>query len=158
MPRQLYIREASRLTGEFVFTHHDLMTNRRKFGCIGMAGYHIDIREARGVSVRTFYFPKAEDQVCMDGYFGRSVEPRDIPYRALLPHFSEYENLLVPGCAGAFTAVFASFRMEPRYVISGHTAGVAAALAGRKDTSGHPVPIPELQRLLREDGQVLDLR
>jgi len=155
-PHQLYIREARRMTGEHILTQHDLMTNRRKHDCIGLAGYNIDIREVQWVSVRTFYFPKAEDQVYVEGYVSQPVEPWDIPYRALLPHFSECQNLLVPVCASASTVAYASFRMEPQYMIAGHAAGVAAALASGKGTAVHHVPIPELQRLLREEGQVLD--
>jgi hypothetical protein len=157
-PHQLYIREARRMTGDYVLTQHDLMTNRRKPDCIGMAGYNIDIREVQWVSVRTFYFPKAEDQVYMEGYVSQPVEPWDIPYRALLPQLSQCQNLLVPVCASASTVAYASFRMEPQYMIAGHAAGVAAALASRQGLLDvHHVPIPELQRLLREDGQVLDL-
>ena len=93
----------------------------------------------------------------MEGYVSQPVEPWDIPYRALLPRFSECQNLLVPVCASASAVAYASFRMEPQYMIAGHAAGVAAALASRKGTAVHHVPIPELQRLLREEGQVLEL-
>lgn len=156
-PHQLYVREARRMMGEYVLTQHDLMSNRRKSDCIGMAGYNIDIREVQWVALRTFVFPKAEDQLYMEGYLSQPVEPWDIPYRALLPRFGECQNLLVPVCASTSTIAYASFRMEPQYMIAGQAAGIAAALASRDAKPVHDVSVAELQRLLREQGQLLDL-
>lgn len=156
-PHQLYIREARRMLGEYVLTQHDLMTNPRKFDRIGLAGYNIDIREVQWVSLKTFYFPKAAEEVYMEGYLSHPVEPWDIPYRALLPRYSECQNLLVPVCASASTIAFASFRMEPQYMIAGQAAGIAAAMASHDDTAVHLVPIAELQKRLRAAGQILEL-
>jgi hypothetical protein len=87
----------------------------------------------------------AEDQV----YISQPVEPWDIPYRALLAKFAECHNLLVPVCISAFTIAFASFRMEPQFMIAGQAAGTAAK------SSGPDVPINELQEKLRTAGQIL---
>jgi len=156
-PHQLYIREARRMTGEYVLTQHDLMSNPRKFDRIGVAGYNIDIREVQWVALKTFYFPKVAEEVYMEGYLSHPVEPWDIPYRALLPRFSECQNLLVPVCISASTIGFASFRMEPQFMIAGQAAGVAAAIASHDDTAVHLVPIGELQKRLRAAGQILEL-
>lgn len=157
-PHQLYIREARKMKGEYILTQHDLMKNLRKSDCIGMAGYNIDIREVQWVSMRTFYFPNAAEEVYMEGYMSQPVEPWDIPYRALLPRFSECKNLLVPVCISASTIAFASFRMEPQFMIAGQAAGTAAAIASRNGTTVHEVPIAELQKQLGEGGQILKLR
>ena len=154
-PHQLYIREGRKMKGEYILTQHDLMTNRRKNDCIGMAGYNIDIREVQWVSMRTFFFPKAEDQVYMEGYISQPVEPWDIPYRALLPKFGECQNLLVPVCISASTIAFASFRMEPQFMIAGQAAGTAAAMAAKSGSPVHNVPIDELQKNLAAAGQIL---
>ncbi len=156
-PHQMYIRESRRMKGDYILTQHDLMENRRKEDCIGMAGYNIDIREVQWVSLRTFFFPKAEDQVYMEGYVSQPVEPWDIPYRALLPKAEECRNLLVPVCASASTIANASFRMEPQYMIAGQAAGTAAALAARKNGDAHEVAVDELQEQLKADGQILQL-
>lgn len=156
-PHQLYIREGRKMKGEYILTQHDLMADRRKNDCIGMAGYNIDIREVQWVSMRTFFFPKAEDQVYMEGYMSQPVEPWDIPYRALLPKFSECQNLLVPVCISASTIAFASFRMEPQFMIAGQAAGTAAAIAAKSSGPVHNVPIKELQEKLRTEGQILQV-
>ena len=156
-PHQLYIREARRMLGEQVLTQHDLMTHLRKYDCIGMAGYNIDIREVQWVALRTFYFPDVTDEVYMEGYLSHPVEPWDIPYRALLPRYDECQNLIVPTCISASTIAYASFRMEPQYMIAGHAAGVAAAIASRKELPVQRVPIEELQRILAEEGQIIEL-
>ncbi len=156
-PHQLYIREGRKMKGEYILTQHDLMTDRRKNDSIGIAGYNIDIREVQWVSMRTFFFPKAEDQVYMEGYISQPVEPWDIPYRSLLPKFAECQNLLVPVCISASTIAFASFRMEPQFMIAGQAAGTAAALASKSSRPVHNVPIEELQSRLRAKGQIITL-
>ena len=156
-PHQLYIREGRKMKGEYILTQHDLMTDRRKNDSIGIAGYNIDIREVQWVSMRTFFFPKADDQVYMEGYISQPVEPWDIPYRALLPKFGECQNLLVPVCISASTIAFASFRMEPQFMIAGQAAGTAAAMAAKSGGPVHNVAVNELQYLLSAGGQILKL-
>lgn len=78
-----------------------------------------------------------------------------LPYRALLPRYSECRNLLVPVCISASTIAYASFRMEPGYMITGHAAGVAAAMASKEDRAVHEIDVRALQRILGEEGQVL---
>jgi hypothetical protein len=58
----------------------------------------------------------------------------------------------------AVTIAYASFRMEPGYMIAGHASGIAAALAAKAAASVQGVPLAELQRHLRSEGQVLELR
>ena len=45
--------------------------------------------------------------------------------------------------------------LEPLYMLLGHAAGVAAALAARSDVAVHRINIPMLQRVLLAQGQVL---
>jgi hypothetical protein len=47
--------------------------------------------------------------------------------------------------------------MEPQYMIAGHAAGVAASLAVQRGVAVHQVDIPELQRKLEEQKQILHL-
>ena len=91
----------------------------------------------------------------MEGYVSQPVEPYEIPYRSLLPRQQEAENLLVTSCISASSVAYASFRMEPQYMIAGHSAGVAAARAARSGTALHKLDIVALQRRLSEQRQIL---
>ena len=156
-PHQLYVREARRMRGEYLLTQRDLTVDRQKPDAIGMGGYNIDIREVQWVAAPVSRFPDVADEVLTEGYLSQPVEPWQIPYRALLPTRDECTNLIVPVCISASHVAFNGFRLEPQYMIAGHAAGVAAALAAREGIAAHDVPIDELQQRLRAAGQVLEL-
>ncbi|HBO46103.1 MAG TPA: FAD-dependent oxidoreductase [Planctomycetaceae bacterium] len=155
-PHQLYIREGRRMIGEYLVTQHDLQTRRTKPDAVCMCGYNIDLREVQWVAVRTFRYPRAEDELYTEGYVSQPVDPWQVPYRALTPKASQCKNLLVPVCASMSTIAFGSFRMEPGYMMAGHAAGLAAALAADANVAVQEVNVDQLQRLLREQGQVLE--
>jgi hypothetical protein len=154
-PHQLYIREARRLLGEYILTQRDLQESRHKYDSIGVGGYNIDIREVQWVAYTIFRFPRVTEEVLMEGYVSQPVEPYQIPYRSLLPRQHEADNLLVTSCISASAVAYASFRMEPQYMIAGHSAGVAAAMAVRSNTSVHKLDLVALQRRLLEQRQIL---
>ncbi len=156
-PHQLYVREARRMMGEYVLTQHDLQTRRWKYDSIGMAGYNIDIREVQWVARTVYRFPTMGKELLMEGYVSVPVDAWEIPYRALLPRQHEASNLLVAACISTSQVAYASFRMEPQYMIAGQAAGVAASLALRENLPLHHIPVPKLQRLLEEQKQVLHL-
>jgi hypothetical protein len=157
-PHQLYVRDARRMTGEYVLTQHDLEEHRTKYDSIGMGGYNIDIREVQWIAKTVWRFPKASPEVLMEGYLSKPVEPYEIPYRSLLPRQDECSNLLVVACLSSSHVAYASFRMEPQYMITGHAAGVAAAMAIDRSVDVHHVPIQELQNVLKEQKQIIGLR
>jgi hypothetical protein len=143
------------MTGEYVLTQHDLQSNRSKYDSIGMGGYNIDIREVQWVAVDVSHFPRVAKEVIMEGYLSQPVEPYQIPYRSLLPRAGEAENLLVTSCISASAVAYASFRMEPQYMIAGHAAGAAAAQAIRTRSPLHKLEIGELQKTLVAQKQIL---
>jgi FAD-dependent oxidoreductase family protein len=154
-PRQLYVREGRRMLGEYVLTQHDLEESREKYDSIGMAGYNIDIREVEWIAHEVYVFPRVLDQVFTEGYLSMPVESWEISLRALLPRQQQCSNLLVTACISASTIAYASFRMEPNYMIAGESAGVAAALAVKQGRPIHQLDLSALQKLLRARGQVL---
>ncbi len=154
-PHQLYVREARRMLGEHILTQHDLQTRRTKYDSIGMGGYNVDIREVQWVAFNVFRFPEVRREVLMEGYVSMPVEPYEIPYRALLPRQDECDNLLVTSCISASQIAYASFRMEPQYMIVGHAAGVAAAQAIRTAKPVHRIDLTKLQQRLEEQEQIL---
>lgn len=156
-PHQLYIRDARRMAGEYVLTQHDLTRHTTKYDSIGMAQYNIDIREVQWIARTVYRFPNVAKEVLMEGYVSMPVEPYEIPYRSLLPRFDECSNLIVPVAISASHVAYASFRMEPQYMIAGHAAGAAAALAIQSGVPVHRIDISRLQQNLRRQGQVLSL-
>jgi hypothetical protein len=154
-PHQLYIREARRMLGEHVLTQQDLVRHTKKYDSVGMAAYNVDIREVQWIAKTVTRFPRVNQEVLMEGYLSMPVEPYEIPYRSLLPKWAECPNLLVPVAISASHVANASFRMEPQFMITGQSAGVAAAMAARSDVPVHHVDIRALQQRLRQARQIL---
>lgn len=157
-PHQLYVRDARRMLGEYVLTQHDLERGRAHHDAVGMGVYNIDIREVQRTWMPVPRYPLMRPETFNEGYLSAPVAPYQIPYRALLPRWDECDNLLVPVCLSASHVAFASVRMEPQYMLLGHAAGVAAALAVGASQAVHRVDIGALQRRLRDQGQRLAAR
>lgn len=156
-PHQLYVREARRIVGEVVLTQHDLETRRVKYDGVGMGSYHIDVREVQRSWDYVHAHPRLLPAAFNEGYLSVPVEPYEIPYRALVPRYQECENLLVPVCLSASHVAFASVRMEPQFMILGHSAGVAAGMAVREGLPVQQLSISALRQRLAAQGQVLSL-
>ncbi len=148
-PWQLYIREARRMVGEYVMTQRDIQTDLTKPDAIGMGSYNSDSHNVeRVVNAAGFVRNEGDMQV--------PVKPYQIPYRILLPKRGQAANLLVPVCFSASHVAYSTLRMEPQYMILGHAAGVAAALAIRAGTSVQDVDTRELARILVSQGAILE--
>lgn len=148
-PNQLYIREARRMKGDFVATQKDLQTERTKPDVIGMGSYNSDSHNVqRHVGEGGIVLNEGDVQV--------PVQPYQIPYRIMLPKKSEVENVLVPVGFSASHIAYSSLRMEPQYMIIGHAAGVAAALAIRNNVAVQDAPVAELQKILLAEGGVFE--
>lgn len=157
-PHQLYVRDARRMRGEYLLTQHDLEEGRAHHDAVGMGVYNIDIREVQRTWMPVPRYPVMRPETFNEGYLSAPVTPYQIPYRALLPRWDECDNLLAPVCVSASHVAFASVRMEPQYMLLGHAAGLAAALAVEEGGAVHRVDIGALQRRLRDQGQVLEAR
>ncbi|MBL7110766.1 MAG: FAD-dependent oxidoreductase [Bacteroidales bacterium] len=157
-PHQLYIRVARRMHGEYFMTQHDLETDTVKYDAIGMGSYNIDVRHVQRTYIPVSRFPELHYEVYNEGYISIPVAPYQIPFRALLPKFNECTNLIVPVCMSASFIANASIRMEPQYMIMGHAAGIAAAMAVQTERPVQKIDIYELQTKLKEDGQILSLQ
>jgi hypothetical protein len=153
-PHQLYVRDGRRMLGDYVLRESNLVDARPQADVVALGSYNIDIREVE----RTWrYLPeyRREAAVFNEGYLSVAVPPYPIPYRALTPRREDADDLLVPVCLSASHVAFGSVRMEPTLMLLGHAAGLAAALAARAGCAVQDVDVVELQRRLREAGQVL---
>jgi len=95
-------------------------------------------------------------RVMNEGFlFVDSKGPYEIPYRALTPKRAECDNLLVPVSLSATHVAYSSIRLEPVFMILGHSSGVAASLAARNDLAVQDVNMKELQGKLESQGQII---
>lgn len=149
LPYQLYVREARRMRGEHVVTQQDVQDDRRKPDSIGMSSHFIDCHHVQRMALN-------ENEFVNEGRIWRMGYAYQIPYRALTPKADECTNLLVPGAASYTHVAFCTLRLESVWMITGHAAGIAAALAVKDGTSVQKVPLAPLQDKLRNQKQVVD--
>ncbi|MEW6306754.1 MAG: FAD-dependent oxidoreductase [Verrucomicrobiota bacterium] len=149
LPYQLYVREARRLRGEYVVTQRDVQEDRRKSDSIGISSHFIDCHHVQRVALN-------ENEFVNEGRIWRMGYAYQIPYRALTPKAAECSNLLVPGAASFTHVAFCTLRLESVWMITGHAAGVAAAMAAKNNSPVAKIPISALQEKLRTQGQVID--
>jgi hypothetical protein len=148
-PYQLYVREARRMRGAYVMTQRDVTDDRRKPDAVGLSSHFIDSHHVQRVAVSPTEFVN-------EGRIWRVGWAYQIPYRALTPPPAECDNLLVPGAASYTHVAYCTHRLESVWMIAGHAAGAAAALAARADVPVQVLDVPALQALLRGRGQVVD--
>lgn len=148
-PHQLYVREARRMTGDFVMTQKDIQTELNKPDAIGMGSYNSDSHNVQR-------YVAEEGSAQNEGNMEVPVNPYQIPYRILLPRQREASNLLVTVCFSASHVTYSTLRMEPVYMIIGQAAGVAAKLAVDEGTPVQEVDPAALRGRLHEQGAVLE--
>jgi hypothetical protein len=148
-PHQLYIREARRMSGEYVMRQKDIQTELTKPDPIGMGSYNSDSHNVERVV-------RPDGSVMNEGDMQVGVKPYQIPYRILLPKKAEAVNLLVPVCFSASHVAYSTLRMEPQYMILGQAAGVAAKLAIAAGKAVQDINTTELTRILRQQGAIME--
>lgn len=149
LPYQLYVREARRMRGACVVTQHDAVANRCKQDSVGISSHFIDSHHVQRVAV-------SETEFVNEGRIWRMGYAWQMPYRMLTPKQDECENLLVPGAASLTHVAFCSYRLESVWMIAGHAAGIAAAMAARSGQGVQAVDVGELQQKLRHTRQIVD--
>jgi hypothetical protein len=150
-PRQLYVREARRMVGEYVMTQRDIQTDLTKPDSIGMGSYNSDSHNIQRVVT------SEGNAVENEGDMQVPVKPYEIPYRILLPKRADATNLLVPVPFSASHVAYSTLRMEPQYMIIGQAAGIAATLAIANKTPVQDVDTKVLLAKLRQQKAVLNL-
>lgn len=126
IPYEIYVREARRLTGRYVFTQHDGVLHAEH----GRTPLHAD-----SVAITDWPIDSVAclpDEIApgiMDGqvFMAEESRPAQVPYRSLLPQ--SVDNLLVPVCLSSSHVGWGCLRLEPVWVQTGEAAGWAAVLA-----------------------------
>ncbi len=148
-PRQLYIREARRMTGEYVMSEKNCTRAVVVEDSAGMGAYNMDSHNA-------WRYVDKEGGVRNEGDIQTGTRPYPVSYRSLCPKTSECTNLLVPVCLSASHIAYGSIRMEPVFMVLGQSSATAAALALEAGTGVQAVDYTKLKARLLQDGQVLD--
>jgi flavin-dependent dehydrogenase len=125
LPYEIYVREARRLVGRYVFKEQD---NIIATG-IARTPIHAD-------SIAMTDWPM-DSVACLPGdgifFLAEESRPAQVPYRSILAN--EVENLLVPVAISASHVGWGSIRLEPVWMQLGESAGHAAALAVKAQTT-----------------------
>ncbi len=149
LPYQLYVREARRMKGAVVVTQRDTMVDRRKPDSIGIGSHFTDSHHVQRCAI-------SKTEFVNEGRIWRTSMAYQIPYRAMTPMVEDCENLLVPGAASFTHVAFSSYRLESVWMIAGHAAGVAAAMAAKDGRRVQELDVAALQEKLRRQKQVVD--
>ena len=166
-PYQLYVREAKRLVGDWVWTEHVPSEEKQKRS-IGLGAYVFDCHWVTLYDVPASADGKIKAAVVAEGRVNQDRDGHDvsgvtqapyrIPYDALLPKRAELTNVLVPVAASMSHVRQNAVRMEPTWMIMGHAAGSAAAMVAEQseNVSGKTIAVQDLnvtalQNLLVED-------
>ena len=166
-PHQLYVREARRLIGSFVWTENEPSQEFLERS-IGLGSYTFDSHVVSRVIHSQYY---GNDYIVDEG---RVNEPNpgiiqstfQIPYDVMLPRtkrnaspgtYNLISNLLVPIAMSASHVRYNAIRMEPTWMIVSHSAAVAAVLSifNEQTKVVHDVDIHQLQMMLLEQKQIL---
>lgn len=128
----LGIRESYRVVTQYVLTEHDLLAGlprQQHPDIIAVADHPCDVHGAGGhlSQVKTAY---------------------GIPYRCLVPA-GDWQNLLVACRGSGFSKIAASSaRLQRTMIQLGHAAGMAAAMAARRDAAVGEIDVEALVRRL----------
>jgi hypothetical protein len=148
-PYQMYVREARRMRGAFVVTQKGVTDDRRKPDAIALGSHFIDSHHVQRLAVSPTEFIN-------EGRLWRVGHAYQIPYRAITPKPAECTNLLVPGAASYTHVAYCTLRLESTWMMVGHAAGTAAAMAARMDAPVQSLDVQALQSKLREERQIVD--
>jgi hypothetical protein len=131
-PYEIYVREARRLLGRYVFKEQDNVIAEG----IARTPIHADSIAMTDWPVDSVAcLPRKAPGGNTDGilFLGEESHPAQVPYRSILAN--EVENLLVPVAMSASHVGWGAIRLEPCWMQLGESAGLAAALAVKGKTT-----------------------
>jgi len=148
VPEQLYVREARRMVGQYVFTEGD--TDAAE-------GDARAVLQPDAIAVGDYSLNchgTAHEGPMIGGHhtgeFYKGVSPYQVPYGVLVP--KTHRNLLVPVACSASHVGFCALRLEPIWTSLGEAAGYAAHLAVRNQQPVQKVSAGKVRTLLHAAG------
>lgn len=149
-PSALYIREARRIVGEYVFKEADALMSTNSVraplhtNSIAVGDYSLNCHGEQP--------PGPLHPTITEGDYGYSTVPFQIPYGVIVP--KKMANLLVPVAVSASHVGFSALRLEPTWTALGQAAGLAAHLSLMHKVPVGQVPITKLQDLLHRNEAI----
>lgn len=148
-PYLLYVREGRRMLGSYVMKQQDAWADVIKKDGIGIGSYFMDCHTVQQIIA-------SNGLQTQEGEMEHApFKPYEISYGSLVPKQADCENLLVTVCMSASHTIYGSLRMEPVFMISGHAAGLAAAMAVKDQKAVQQIDIDQLRNKLSSQGQIL---
>jgi hypothetical protein len=147
-PTRLYIREARRMVGNYVFTEHDVrmapgsIRTRNHPDAIAIGDYALN---CHGVQAQGPLY-----KYISEGDYGHVPPPFQIPFGVIKP--KNAQNLLVSVAVSASHVGFSGLRLEPTWTALGQAAGVTAHLCIKNNLSVKEISVQEVQNILHGKG------
>ena len=147
VPYEIYVREARRLEGRYMFTQHDasLCADYDRapiFGdSIAFTEWYMDTHGCTNEKAKGTI---EEGKLVLTW----QTFPGQLSYRTLLP--KDIDNLLVPGCASSTHVAWGTVRLEPTWMNIGEAAAHAVVLALRENIQPASVNVNRLQMELAD--------
>jgi ribulose 1,5-bisphosphate synthetase/thiazole synthase len=135
------VRDSRRIVGDYTLTKEDVLAGKTFDDGIGRYGSVVDVHDKDGKQSLMLA------EVGGSGWF-------HVPYRVLVP--AGIKNLLVAGrCISADYVAQGCTRSQAACMMTGQATGTAAALAIRAGVEPRAVSIPELQKTLIAQNQII---
>ncbi|MCA9175291.1 MAG: FAD-dependent oxidoreductase [Planctomycetales bacterium] len=150
-PTQIYVREARRMVSDYVTTENDARHLTTIDDPIAIPSYPLD-------SHYTGLHVGENGEVIGEGsFYYTTTGPFYLSYRSIVPRRGEVTNLAVTSAVSASHVAYGSIRMEPVYMMIGHSAGAAAAQAIDSHVAMQDVNYANLRAQLAADGLTFQL-
>ena len=147
MPYEIYVREARRLEGRYMFTEHDASLcadyDRAPVfeDSIAYTEWYMD---AHGCTKEKVDGAMEEGKLVLNW----DTFPGQLSYQTLLPR--DIDNLLVPGCASSTHVAWGTVRLEPTWMNMGESAAHAVLMAKQDNVPPAAVDVNRLQMELAD--------
>ena len=134
---EIGVRESRLIDGDYTYCLDDILSYRKFEDSIACGCYEVDIHNPSGTGTHLIYLK------CDDYY--------TIPFRSLCPR--DLKNVLVAGrCISSTHEAQSAYRIMPIVCNIGESAGVAVALAHKRNTEPRNIDIDELHTVLKKYG------
>ncbi len=149
VPWEMYVREARRLVGRYIFKEQDatlgpgLQRSPIHRDSIAITEWGMD---SHSVSMEMVTGSRHEGKFLLTDL----TRPGQVPWRCLLP--PEHDNLLVPVCLSATHVGWGTIRLEPTWMHISESAAFATMLAIHSGIPPAHLTVSKLQRKLVENG------